>query len=90
MHTADGHGSSRGRREDQTKLTGDVDDEKLSQRSTEGETEVSTDDGQGDDTPEILLGGGEQLELVEGGNTTDEDVTETTGSSSDSLNNVVL
>jgi hypothetical protein len=90
MHTADGHGGSRSGREDQTKLAGDVDDEELSQRSTEGETEVSTDDGQGDDTPEILLGGGEQVELVESGDTTDEDITETTSGSGDSLDNVVL
>lgn len=90
VHGADGHGGGGRGREDQAQLASYVDDEELAQRSSESETKVTTDDRQGDETREVGLWVVQEVELVKGRDTGDEDTGETTSGRGGRLDDVVL
>ena len=67
VHGADGDGSSRGSREDELELAGNLDDEEAAKWGDHEDTEEGADNGQGEDTANILLwGSSEKLQLVHG------------------------
>lgn len=90
MHGADGHGSCRRSGEDELQLSRQVNDEELAKRCGGGESEIATHNGQCNESTEVLLGCGEQTQLVERWNTGYEHTAETTCGSGSSLDNVVL
>jgi hypothetical protein len=91
MHGSNSHSRSSRRREDEVKLPRDIDDEESSKRNSSEETEESADEGDGEDTTEVLLGVvGEEVETVHGGETGDEDTGHTTCACGSGLDDGVL
>jgi hypothetical protein len=91
VHRSDSHGGGSRSREHKVQLASDIDDEESSERNSSEETEEGADEGDGENTAEILLGVvGEEVETVHGGQTGDEDSGHTTGSGGGGLDDRVF